>query len=148
EAMALADGMLDEVAEARSHVAGKDWLQAWHSALFKVLARVGLHGDAASAAIVAMSDTLQAVATANPQMETTLPELPAVPLPQPAPAENGPVDVAVLGAEAQEFDNADVEQIRALRVGTWLAFIDTEGREQPGKLSWVSPISQHLLFVN
>ncbi|ADV28210.1 protein of unknown function DUF1631 [Pseudoxanthomonas suwonensis 11-1] len=148
EAMALADGMLDEVAEARSHVAGKDWLQAWHPALFKVLASVGLHGDAASAAIVAMSDTLQAVATANPQMEKTLPELPAVALPQPAPVENSPVDVAGLGAEAQEFDNADVEQIRALPVGTWLDFIDKEGRVQPGKLSWVSPISQRLLFVN
>ncbi|WP_051403739.1 DUF1631 domain-containing protein [Pseudoxanthomonas sp. J31] len=147
EAMALADGVLDEVAEARRHVVGKPWLQAWQPALLKVLASVGLHGDAASAAIAAMGDTLQAVAAARPELEKALPELPAVALPQPAPVENSPVDLAGLD-EAQGFDKADVDYIRGLPVGTWLDFIDKDGRVQPGKLSWISPISQRLLFVN
>ncbi|KWV10330.1 hypothetical protein ATB53_20905 [Xanthomonas translucens] len=33
-------------------------------------------------------------------------------------------------------------------MGTWLDFVDREGRVQPGKLSWVSPISSRLMFVN
>ncbi|KAF1699873.1 DUF1631 domain-containing protein [Pseudoxanthomonas suwonensis] len=148
EAMALADGMLDEVEEARRNVVGKPWLQAWHPALLKVLGSVGLHGDAANAAIAAMHATLQAVAVARPELEKALPELPAVALPQPAPVENSPVDLAGLADAAQEFDKADVEQIRNLAVGTWLDFIDKDGRVQPGKLSWISPISQRLLFVN
>ncbi|WP_147209032.1 DUF1631 family protein, partial [Pseudoxanthomonas taiwanensis] len=82
---------------------------------------------------------LQAVAAARPEL--------AVALPQPAPVENSPVDLAGLD-EAQGFDKADVDYIRGLPVGTWLDFIDKDGRVQPGKLSWISPISQRLLFVN
>ena len=147
EAMALADGLLDEVAEAQRHVTGKPWLQAWQPALLKVLASVGVYGDAATAAFGALHDTLQAVAAARPELEKPLPELPVVALPQPAPVENSPVDLAGLD-EAAEFDKADVEHIRGLAVGTWLDFIDKDGRVQPGKLSWVSPISSRLLFVN
>ncbi len=147
EAMALADGLLDEVAEAQRHVAGKPWLQAWQPALLKVLASVGVYGEAATAAVVALHDTLQAVADARPELEKALPELPAVALPQPAPVENSPVDLAGAG-EALDFDNADADHIRGLPVGTWLDFIDKEGRVQPGKLSWISPISSRLLFVN
>ncbi len=147
EAMALADGLMDEVAEAQRHVVGKPWLQAWQPALLKVLASVGLYGDAATAAIGALHDTLQAVADARPELERPLPELPAVALPQPAPVENSPVDLAGADGSA-EFDKADVEHIRALPIGTWLDFIDKDGRVQPGKLSWVSPISSRLLFVN
>ncbi|MEE7566927.1 DUF1631 domain-containing protein [Xanthomonas sp. Kuri4-3] len=33
-------------------------------------------------------------------------------------------------------------------LGTWLDFVDREGRVQPGKLAWVSPISGRLMFVN
>lgn len=147
EAMALADGLLDEVAEAQRHVVGKPWLQAWQPALLKVLASVGVYGDAATTAFGALHDTLQAVADARPELEKPLPELPAVALPQPAPVENSPVDLAGLD-EAAEFDKADVEHIRGLAVGTWLDFIDKDGRVQPGKLSWISPISSRLLFVN
>lgn len=41
-----------------------------------------------------------------------------------------------------------VERARALTVGTWLEFIETDGSRQPAKLSWVSPISSRMLFVN
>jgi len=147
EAMALADGLLDEVAEAQRHIVGKPWLQAWQPGLRKVFASVGVHGDAADQAIAALHDTLQAVATARPELERALPELPAVALPQPAPVEQSPIELAT-PEEVQEFDHADADHIRSLPVGTWLDFIDKEGRVQPGKLSWISPISSRLLFVN
>ncbi len=47
-----------------------------------------------------------------------------------------------------DFDFLDADRIRALPVGTWLDFVDKEGRVQAGKLSWISPISSRLLFVN
>ncbi|HEY0333846.1 MAG TPA: DUF1631 domain-containing protein [Stenotrophomonas sp.] len=147
EALALADGVLEELGEARRHIVGKPWLQAWEPALVKVFASVGLHGDAGQVAIGALHDTLQAVAEARPDLEKSLPELPQVSLPQPPAAE--PVGVE-LGAEAtlEDFDNADADRFRAMAIGTWLDFVDKDGKVQAGKLSWVSPISSRLLFVN
>lgn len=147
ESLELADGVLEEVAEAQRHIVGKLWLQNWQAGLRKVFASVGLHGDAADAAIGALHDTLQAVADARPEMERPLPELPAVALPQPAPVESNAIEI-VAGTDTLDFDNADAERIRGLPVGTWLDFIDKEGRVQAGKLSWISPISSRLLFVN
>lgn len=147
EAMELGDGLLEEFAEAQLHIVGKPWLQAWQPHLRQVFASVGLHGDAAGAAIDALHDTLQAVADARPEMERPLPELPVVALPQPAAAEAPAIEL-VAGTDTLDFDNADADRIRALPLGTWLDFIDKDGRVQPGKLSWVSPISSRLLFVN
>ena len=59
EALSLADGLLEEVAEARRQIVGKPWLQAWQPVLAKVFASVGVHGDAATGAIDALHDTLQ-----------------------------------------------------------------------------------------
>ncbi|ARR11044.1 DUF1631 domain-containing protein [Xanthomonas citri] len=146
EALAVADGVLEELAEARRHIVGKPWLQVWQPALHRVFASVGLHGDAVVVAITALHDTLQAIAEARPELEKALPELPQVNLPPPATES---VSV-VLGAEAvaQSIDSADAERFRAMDIGTWLDFVDKDGKVQAGKLSWVSPISQRLLFVN
>nr|WP_246432208.1 DUF1631 family protein [Xanthomonas theicola] len=35
-----------------------------------------------------------------------------------------------------------------LAMGLWLDFVDREGRVQPGKLSWMSPIPSRRMFVN
>ncbi len=148
EALELADGVLEELGEAQRHIVGKPWLQNWQPGLRQVFASVGLHGDAAEAAIGALHDTLQAVADARPELEKPLPELPVVALPQAvAPVDRGAIEL-VAGTDTLDFDNADAERIRALPLGTWLDFIDKDGRVQPGKLSWVSPISSRLLFVN
>src|SRR5690606_5535515 len=47
-----------------------------------------------------------------------------------------------------DFDPADAERIAQLAVGTWVEFTSEDGSCQPAKLSWVSPISRRLLFVN
>ncbi|KAF1691024.1 DUF1631 domain-containing protein [Pseudoxanthomonas koreensis] len=148
EALELADGVLEELGEAQRHIVGKLWLQNWQPGLRQVFASVGLHGDAAEEAIGALHDTLQAVADARPELEKPLPELPAVALPQPAaPVDRGAIEL-VAGTDTLDFDNADAGRFRALPVGTWLDFIDREGRVQAGKRSWGSPISSRLLFVN
>ncbi len=147
ESITLADGVLEEVAEARRHIIGKPWLQAWEPALQKVFASVGLHGDAALVAIGALHDTLQAVAEARPELEKSLPELPQVSLPQPPVTEAGGVELEG-DATLEDFDNADADRFRQMAIGTWLDFVDKDGKVQAGKLSWVSPISARLLFVN
>ncbi len=68
---------------------------------------------------------------------------------QPQPAiEHPTVAVEQPAIAPLEFDPADVEHIRQLSVGTWVEFIGEDERVTPGKLSWISPISQRMLFVN
>ncbi|RRU16365.1 DUF1631 domain-containing protein [Stenotrophomonas sp. 278] len=147
EALALADGMLEEVAEARRQIVGKPWLQAWQPVLRKVFASVGVHADAATAAIDALHDTLQAVAESRPELERALPELPQVVLPAPPAADAGGVELEGK-VDVTDFDNADADRFRGMEIGSWLDFVDKDGKVQAGKLSWVSPISSRLLFVN
>jgi hypothetical protein len=40
------------------------------------------------------------------------------------------------------------ERMRALQIGTWLQLTSETGRTEPAKVSWISPISSRLLFVN
>ncbi len=148
ESLALADGLLEELSEAQRHVVGKPWLQAWRSDMLKVFASVGMNQDAAAAAVDALHDTLQAVATARPDLEKALPELPQVVLPKPVvDEETAPIHL-VAGADTLDFDHSDADHFRGLPIGTWLDFIDKDNKVQAGKLSWVSPISSRLLFVN
>ncbi len=147
ETLALADVMLEEVAEARRHVVGKPWLQSIQPGLRKVFASVGLHGEGSVGAIDALHDTLQAIAEARPELERALPELPQVSLPTPPAQESAALDLGT-DARAETVDYADADHFRRMQVGTWLDFIDKDGKVQAGKLSWVSPISSRLLFVN
>ncbi|WP_305805992.1 DUF1631 domain-containing protein [Stenotrophomonas sp. YIM B06876] len=147
ETLKLADDMLEEVAQARRHIVGKPWLQSCQPALEKVFASVGLHGDSSGAAIDVLHDTLQAIAETRPELERALPELPQVALPLP-PAQEAPAMELAGEAKAEDFDNADADRFRTLEIGTWLDFVDKDGKVQAGKLSWVSPISSRLLFVN
>jgi hypothetical protein len=147
ESLQLADAMIDELGEARRHIVGKPWLQAQHLGLRKVFASIGLHDDAAATAIDALHDTLQAVAERRPEDARELPELPQVMLPS-APVAEAPSEELQQAAASENFDHADADRFRQLAVGTWLDFIDKDGKVQAGKLSWVSPISGRLLFVN
>ena len=147
EALALADGLLDEVAEARRQIVGKPWLQAWQAGLTRVFASVGVHGDAASRAIDVLHDTLQGIAESRPELERALPELPQVALPVPPAQDVAAVELAT-PVQQDDFDNADAERFRRMEIGNWLDFVDKDGKVQAGKLSWISPISSRLLFVN
>ena len=148
ESLALADGLLEELTEAQRHVVGKPWLQAWRTEMLKVFASVGMNQDAAAGAVDALHDTLQAVATARPDLEKALPELPQVVLPKPVIDEDPASIQLVAGADTLDFDHSDADHFRGLPIGTWLDFIDKDNKVQAGKLSWVSPISARLLFVN
>ena len=147
EALKLADDVLEEVAEARRHIVGKLWLQSSQPGLRKVFASVGLHGEGGTTAIDALHDTLQSIAELRPELERALPELPQIALPT-APAPETPAIEFGTATKAEDFDDGDAERFRRMEIGTWLDFIDKDGKMQAGKLSWVSPISSRLLFVN
>ncbi|MBB3275337.1 MULTISPECIES: DUF1631 domain-containing protein [Pseudoxanthomonas] len=147
DALTLADGILEELTEAQRQIIGKPWLQAWRPGLVQVFASVGMNADAAHGAVDALHDTLQAIAASRPDLQKSLPELPQVILPKPAEDENTPIQI-VGGIDTLEFDHTDADHFRLLAIGTWLDFIDKDNKVQPGKLSWVSPISSRLLFVN
>lgn len=148
-ALALADGVLHELAQAQAQMVGKPWLQEWRHGLIKVFSSVGMGGEAAGSAIDALRDTLQAVSVSRPDLERALPDLPPVaePAAQAAAAQSPNLEL-MGGADALEFDSADADHFRALPIGTWLDFVDRQNKVQAGKLSWVSPISARLLFVN
>lgn len=147
EALALGDGLLEEVAEARRMIVGKPWLQAWQGALTRVFASVGVHGEATTRAIDALHDTLQGIAELRPELERPLPELPQVVLPAP-PQPDAPAVELGSPVENESFDTIDADRFRRMEIGTWLDFVDKDGKVQAGKLSWISPISSRLLFVN
>ena len=77
-----------------------------------------------------------------------MPELPQVVLPKPVVDEETTPIQLVAGADTLDFDHSDADHFRGLPIGTWLDFIDKDNKVQAGKLSWVSPISSRLLFVN
>jgi len=64
------------------------------------------------------------------------------------PDASAPGLAVVAGIDTVAADPADVERIRKLEVGNWVEMIGEDGTSQPAKLSWVSPISARLLFVN
>ncbi len=83
--------------------------------------------EAAVAAVAAMERNAPPAAVAEPEAPTTIDE------------PEGP---------ALEFDEADAERVRKLQVGAWIQFTEDSGTQVPAKLSWVSPISNRMLFVN
>ena len=54
-----------------------------------------------------------------------------------------PLEVAISVGDLES-----VQAVRALKVGTWIEFVDEAGARERAKLSWVSPISGKYLFVN
>ena len=47
-----------------------------------------------------------------------------------------------------DYDEEDLDALRELKIGTWLDLAGEDGKLHPAKLSWVSPISSRLMFVN
>jgi len=51
-------------------------------------------------------------------------------------------------APVETVDERHAQQVRELKVGTWIEFTDAQGNKERAKLSWISPISSKYLFVN
>jgi len=88
-----------------------------------------------------------AVAPQAPAATTPEPPIEVAVAPQPATARPLPA-IEMPPTAPLDVDLADVARIRQLVVGNWVEFVGEDDRVQPGKLSWISPISARMLFVN
>lgn len=145
EALALGDAVLAQWGRARREVApAQGWLATERPALLQLFGQCGLGAAEAGAACAGLVRALDQAM----QVAPTAPVQPLPLLPEPAEAD-GEALTPMLDAHAgAEFDRVTAGYFRVLPVGAWLEFIDRDGRIQPGKLSWISPISGRLMFVN
>ncbi len=153
EARRVLGQLVAEHAEAvAGRVPAKGWLASCREGIDGVLASSGLGGDGAQEQVAALAQALAGVAAGVPQVEVAV-SLEAAPVLEPAVAARQQAEVAsslaiVGGTDTLDFDPADAEALRRMPVGTWLELVGEDGRPQPVKLSWVSPISSRLLFTN
>lgn len=149
EVLLIADQLLESVYRAQRREQKQNWLKPLHQQLYKVFASVGLFAEAATVAINALEETLHAVANARPDLERLLPEM-HVHVEQTSESLDHSLFDYDDETPLQGQDGSDSISInfQDLQVGTWLDFLDKNGKVQSNKLSWVSPISQRFLFVN
>jgi hypothetical protein len=132
-----------------------------HSRLLPVLASSGVAGEAAADVMEAVDWVLQALRLGRREQirDHSLPDFqnpsaavastPAESAAAEAGSAGGNPELEVVGGtDTLDFDPKDVERIRSLEVGCWVEFVEADGSSQPAKLSWISPISSRLLFVN
>jgi hypothetical protein len=118
-------------------------------AIESILASSGVAHDAADQVFATLQRTLGQLSSGD-EAAASAEELPASPLPvTPEPAASDTPELELVAGKATlDFDPAMAERMRALEVGTWLQLTSDSGRVEPAKVSWVSPISGRLLFVN
>ena len=116
--------------------------------LLAILESSGVLGHAADEVLTTLQRTFQRV-SAGEDVTAIAEQLPASPIPAaPEPAADSADLQLVAGNAALDFDPAKAERMRALEIGTWVQLTSESGRVEPAKVSWISPISSRLLFVN
>ena len=119
------------------------------AAMIPILESSGILGSAAEDVLASLKRTLQRV-SAGETADAIVEALPASPVPvAPEPAAADSADLQLIAGNATlEFDPDMAERMRGLEVGTWVQLTSESGRVEPAKVSWISPISSRLLFVN
>ncbi|MEO8161324.1 MAG: DUF1631 family protein, partial [Arenimonas sp.] len=84
--------------------------------------------------------SIESLALAEPAEK---PKVVSIVAPEPRPAL-----VIVSDKEKLDYVEDDVSALRDLKIGVWLDLAGEDGKLHPAKLSWVSPISSRLMFVN
>jgi hypothetical protein len=117
-------------------------------ALLDMLSSSGCVGTAAEEALATIRRTL-AQLSAGEEAEAHAAQLPAdTVVPAAPPPEPEPLLTLVADRDKLDVDPDLVERLRNLPLGTWVQLTSDSGRVEPAKVSWVSPISARLMFVN
>ena len=147
QAMEAVDGLLRAFDRNQGAQAVGEPSQLPRAQIEAILASSGYVGEAAAAIV----DELQDELAPPPRMPDAEPEAPE-PRDEPASpdgVEPEPPRLAVVGGtDLLDFETDVLARVRELRVGDWLQWLDSSGRMEPAKVSWVSPISSRLLLVN
>ena len=143
-ALAVADSLLDLLPVlGRSTRSAGSALQNLREPIENVLASSGITGESAA-------ETIRNIATSIDLLQVA-PEAVAaekVQVVSAAAAEIRPALIIVADKQRLDYSEDDIPPLRALRIGTWLGLAGEDGKLHPAKLSWVSPISSRLMFVN
>jgi hypothetical protein len=138
-ALAVADTLIDLLPrEGKPQRSANSALQNLREPIESVLASSGITGEAAHETIRGMVSAIEALAS------PTAAEKPKVV----TAAEVRPALAIVSDKEKLDYVETDVELMREIKIGTWLDLAGDDGKLHPAKLSWVSPISSRLMFVN
>jgi len=138
-ALAVADTLIDLLPrEGKPQRSANSALQNLREPIESVLASSGITGEAAHETIRGMVSSIEALAAPNPVEKPKI--VPA--------AEVRPQLAIVSDKEKLDYVEGDVDELRGIQIGTWLDLAGDDGKLHPAKLSWVSPISSRLMFVN
>jgi hypothetical protein len=108
-----------------------------------VLASSGITGESASETIRSLAACIETVKSVPGRPIGERPHVVPVAAAVPKPAL-----ALVSDKERLDFNEDDLAVLQALRIGTWLDLGGEDLKLHPAKLSWVSPISSRLMFVN
>jgi len=138
------DGVIDTFDAAKNGVAPSAWPELDRAGLGLILGSSGCVGDAADEALEILQRSLRQLAAG-----TGLADAGQLPAPVVQRTETPPPVLQLVGGHATlDYDPEMAERMRALEVGTWVQLTGESGRSEPAKVSWISPISNRLLFVN
>ncbi len=126
-----------------------------------VLASSGIAGESANETIRILSSSLEIAQKIAP-VRPTAPKPESAPVEalhanpgQQVPATDGPAQantVPFLSVAADkdrlDYNDEDIALLRGLKIGAWIDLAGEDEKLHPAKLSWVSPISSRLMFVN
>ena len=138
------EGVVAAYDAASNGVAAETWPALDRAGLVQILGSSGCVGDVAEEAIETLHRTLRQLAAGAGVADAGQLPAPVVPKVEVAP----PVLELVGGRDTLDYDPEMAERMRALPVGTWIQITGESGRSEPAKVSWISPISSRLLFVN
>jgi hypothetical protein len=153
-ALSMADGLLALLPrDGETAKPAGPALEKLREPIETVLASSGITGEAAHELIRSMSESLELLARGQtPPPVVAPPPENVLPLPErragSVAADLKPRLEVVGGTDNLKVSDDDVELMRALKVGTWIHIAGEDGKHHPVKLSWVSPISSRLMFVN
>jgi hypothetical protein len=138
------EGVMGAFDAASNGVSSDAWPVLDRQGLIDMLGSSGCSGDAADAAIDTLQRSLAQLAAGAAVADAGQLPAPDVPRVEAAP----PLLDLVGGHATLDFDPEMAERMRALPVGAWIQLTGDSGRSEPAKVSWISPISSRLLFVN
>ena len=140
-ALGVADSLLDLLPrEGRPNPNVGNALKELREPLESVLASSGITGEAAAETIRNIGSGIESI---------RLQPLPAAgERPRPAAVEPKPALSIVSDKERLDYNEDDLPVLRDLKIGVWLDLAGEDEKLHPAKLSWVSPISSRLMFVN
>ena len=138
-ALGVADSLLDLMPKpGRAPRPAASALNNLREPIETVLASSGITGEAAHETIRGLAAALDSL-NGNPV---------AGPVAAPETVHAEPRLSMVSDKDRLDFDAADLPLLQALKVGTWIDLSGEDDKMHPAKLSWVSPISSRLMFVN